>query len=148
MAHLREAGLDKVLPSLTQPVLGICIGQQLMCAHSEEGDVDCLDIFPLNVKKFQSRNEYDERFKVPHIGWNKITEMQGPLFKGVDPEHAYVYYVHSFFCELNFEYTIAKTGYVNVYSAALHKDNFYAVQFHPEKSGAVGAQILENFINL
>ncbi len=147
MRHIRSVGLDKVIPSLTQPVLGVCIGQQLMCNHSEEGDATCLGIFPLEVKKFKSTNQAGENFKVPHMGWNKLGDMKSALFNGIDPEHSFVYYVHSYYAELS-EYTIATTDYVNAYSAALHKDNFYSVQFHPEKSGEVGAKILENFIRL
>lgn len=147
MNHLHERGLVEVLQSLTQPVLGICIGQQLLCEHSEEGDATCVGIFPMNVLKFKTTNEAGESFKVPHMGWNKLQNMQGPLFKGLDPEHSFVYYVHSFYVPMS-EYTIASSMYVNEYSAALQKDNFYTVQFHPEKSGDVGAKILENFINL
>ena len=141
MAYLRKSGLDKILPTLTQPFLGICIGQQLMCEHSEEGDTTCLGIFPIEVKKF------DEKLgqKVPHMGWNKLSNLDSPLFEGIDPEHAYVYYVHSFYCTLS-KYTIATTDYVLDYSASLHKDNFYSVQFHPEKSGLIGEQVLRNFI--
>lgn len=145
MKHIRSVGLDKVIPELKQPTLGVCIGQQLMCEHSEEGDAECLGIFPLKVVKFKSVNILGERFKVPHMGWNKLGNITTDLFKGIDIEHAYVYYVHSYYAELG-ENTIATSDYVNEYSAALHKDNFYSVQFHPEKSGVVGAQILENFL--
>lgn len=148
MAHLNKAGLVEVLPTLKQPFLGICIGQQLMCAHSEEGNVDCLNIFPVQVKKFNGKTEGGLKYKVPHMGWNKLTNMNSPLFEGLDPLHAYVYYVHSFYCEHNPAYTIAETNYILPYSAALHKDNFHAVQFHPEKSGKVGEQILENFLKI
>ncbi len=148
MAHLRQAGLVEILPTLTQPFLGICIGQQLMCAHSEEGDVDCLNIFPIQVKKFNGKVEDGLKYKVPHMGWNKLLNMNSPLFEGIDPEHAYVYYVHSYYCEHNPIYTTADTNYILPYSAALHKDNFHAVQFHPEKSGKVGEQILENFLKI
>lgn len=147
MSHLQERGLVDVLLSLKQPVLGICIGQQLLCDHSEEGNATCVGIFPLNVLKFKTTNEEGESFKVPHMGWNKLQNMQGPLFNGLDPEHSFVYYVHSFYVPMS-EYTIASSSYVNEYSAALKKDNFYTLQFHPEKSGDVGAKILENFINL
>ncbi len=142
MRYLKEAGLDKIIPTLTQPVLGVCIGQQLMCAHSEEGDVACLGIFPLEVKKFEAKAGE----KVPHMGWNKLGNMNSVLFDGIELEHAYVYYVHSYYCEVNADFTIATTDYVNGYSGGLHKDNFYSVQFHPEKSGDVGEQILRNFI--
>jgi len=148
MQYLRSAGLDKLLPTFTQPFLGICIGQQLMCSHSEEGNTDCLGIFPIQVKKFQSQEINGLLHKVPHMGWNKIVDFKSPLFKGLDPEHSFVYYVHSYYCEINPAFTSATTLYVNPYSAALQKDNFHAVQFHPEKSGDVGAKILENFIKL
>lgn len=148
MRYLREHGLAAILPTLTQPFLGICIGQQLMCQHSEEGDTTCLGIFPLNVYKFNSSNVSGEKFKVPHMGWNKLKNTKGPLFEGIDEEHAYVYYVHSFYCEINDAYTMAKTDYAASYSGSLHKDNFYAVQFHPEKSGKVGEKLLQNFLEL
>lgn len=148
MNYLRKVGLDKVLPTLTQPFLGVCIGQQLMCKHSQEGNTTCLGIFPVEVVKFpEGKDEKGDMIKVPHMGWNKLRGLQGPLFEGLDPQHSYVYYVHSYHAELS-EYTIAKTEYFHEYSAALHKDNFYAVQFHPEKSGEIGAKILENFLNL
>ena len=149
MAYLRENGLDKILPTLTQPFLGICIGQQLMCAYSEEGDVECLGIFPLKVKKFhQGDTDGKEVLKVPHMGWNAVTNMNNPLFKGIDPAHAFIYYVHSYYCEMSNEYTVATTHYVHDFSAALHRDNFYAVQFHPEKSGKIGEMLLKNFLSL
>lgn len=144
MKYIRAHGLADILPSLTQPFLGICIGQQLMCTHSTEGDAQCLDIFPLEVKKFDTH----KGMKVPHMGWNKLTDMKGSLFAGIEEEHAYVYYVHSYYCALSDRYTIAKTAYANDYSAALHKDNFYSVQFHPEKSGIIGEQVLKNFLML
>lgn len=143
MKRLRENNLDKLIPSLQQPVLGICLGMQLMCAHSEEGDTQGLGIFPANVRKFEFG---DNTFKVPQVGWNTIASLKGPLFKGV-PENAYVYYVHSFYAELCTE-TCAVTDYIQPYSAALSKDNFYAVQFHPEKSGVAGEFILRNFLAL
>ena len=148
MNYLREAGLDKVLPTLTNPFLGICIGLQLMCAHSEEGNTDCLGIFPVNVVKFPDGvDQKGDTIKVPHMGWNRLKDLSTPLFEGIDPAHAYVYYVHSYHAELS-ESTIAKTDYIVDYSASLHRDNFYAVQFHPEKSGETGAKILENFLKL
>ncbi|MBP5306546.1 MAG: imidazole glycerol phosphate synthase subunit HisH [Paludibacteraceae bacterium] len=140
MSYLRERKLDEVLRSLTQPFLGICLGLQLMCAHSEEGDVDCLGIFPQNVKAFPPE------MKVPQIGWNNLKELRSPLFKGLD-ETSYVYFVHGYYAELG-EGTIARANYILDYSAALHRDNFYATQFHPEKSGRVGDRILRNFIEL
>lgn len=143
MAYLRQHRLDELIVDLKQPVLGICIGMQLMCRYSEEGNVDCLGIFDTSVKRFQATNAND---KIPQMGWNTIYEMQTPLFEGVSPEE-YVYYVHSYYAEIC-EHTIARTDYMLPYSAALHRDNFYAVQFHPEKSSAVGAKILNNFLQL
>lgn len=142
MAYLRAHQLDQLIRSLTQPVLGICIGLQLMCRHSEEGDVDCLGIFDADVKRFVSERIQD---KVPHMGWNTLQQTQTDLLK--DMEAAYVYYVHSYYASLSSQ-TIAVTDYLNPFSAALHRDNFYATQFHPEKSGMVGAQVLKNFLLL
>jgi glutamine amidotransferase len=139
MAYLRERGLDALLPSLGQPVLGICLGMQLMCLSSEEGDTDCLGIFPARVRRFTSG-----ALKVPQIGWNDIYELRSPLMTGVG-DGAFVYFVHGYYVEHCAE-TIATADYTGPYSAALRKDNFYAVQFHPEKSGAAGRRILENFI--
>lgn len=148
MHFLKSAGLDKVIPALKQPTLGICLGLQLMCKHSEENNTDCLGIFDINVKRFQ---EYPngleaERFKVPEMGWNSIQNLKSPLFTGID-ENSFVYFVHSFYAELS-DFTIAETTYANKFSAALHKDNFYAAQFHPEKSGDIGSAIIKNFIEL
>lgn len=143
MQHLKERKLDLLIPELKQPVLGICLGMQLLCKHSEEGDTKALGIFPVEVKKFQPA---DPALKIPHMGWNTITELKGPLFKDI-PENSYVYYVHSFFAE-RCEYTTALTDYVQLYSGALSKDNFHAVQFHPEKSGVAGEFILRNFLSL
>ena len=155
MNYLRQRGLDKVICDLKQPVLGICIGQQLMCKHSEEGDTDCLGIFPMEVKKFQPTRHED---KVPQMGWNSLSFLRNEngnvnvngngnidLFKGVK-EGDFVYFVHSYYVPLHEEYTIAKANFTLDYSAAIHKDNFYATQFHPEKSGMVGQKILENFM--
>jgi glutamine amidotransferase len=161
MEYLKARSLDKVISSLRQPVLGICVGQQLLCKHSEEGDVDCIGIFDAQVKRFRPTRHED---KVPCMGWQNLTltisEKEGtpsPLFKGLyDPkalpstegvEGGYVYFVHSYYVPLCAE-TIATADYVQPYSAALHKDNFYATQFHPEKSGSVGEQILKNFLAL
>ena len=167
MAKLAERGLDTFIPTLTQPVLGICVGTQLMCQSSEEGNVDCMGIFRTKVKKFWThpnppceggnselasqsplphREGWGGSFKVPHMGWNQITDLRTPLFKDID-EGAYIYYVHSFFPELC-EDTIATTQYINAFSGALGRDNFFGTQFHPEKSGEIGAQILKNFLEL
>jgi glutamine amidotransferase len=143
MQYLREREMDKLIVSLKQPVLGICLGLQLMCRHSEEGDTDCLGIFKEDVQLFPAGKE---NLKIPQIGWNNIYNYQSVLFNGL-PENAFVYTVHSYFAALGNE-TIATTDYIIPYSAALEKDNFYAVQFHPEKSGAVGELILKNFINI
>lgn len=142
MTYLRERGLDQVIRSLTQPVLGICIGQQLLCRHSEEGNVDCLGIFNAEVKRFSPTLHED---KVPCMGWNRLYNTKSPLMTGIEGE--YVYFVHSYYVPLCSE-TIATADYILPYSAALHKDNFYATQFHPEKSGSVGERILKNFMEL
>ena len=144
MAYLREHGLDKVICDLRQPVMGICIGQQLMCRHSEEGNTDCLGIFPLEVKRFQPTQHTD---KVPQMGWNDIYDLHSPLFNGIK-NGEFIYNIHSFYVPYDKEYTIATCNYILPYSAALHKDNFYATQFHPEKSGSVGERILKNFLEL
>ncbi len=142
MTYLREHGLDKVIRSLKQPVLGICIGQQLLCKHSEEGDVDCLGIFDVPVKRFLPTLHED---KVPCMGWNKLYDTKSALMEGVESQYAY--FVHSYYVPLCQE-TIAVADYIQPYSAALHKDNFYATQFHPEKSGSVGERIIKNFLEL
>ena len=126
---------------MEKPLLGICLGMQLMCRHSDEGNVDCLNIFDVDVKRFQSERHED---KVPHMGWNTIT--CSSLFRGFTKEE-FVYFVHSFYVPVN-EYTAAVTDYILPFSAALHKENFYATQFHPEKSGDVGERILKNFLEL
>lgn len=143
MDYLRRTGLDQLIKDLKQPVLGICLGMQLMCSHSEEGDVDCLGIFQTDVKRFHPQQHED---KVPHMGWNTLTEIRGDLFKGFDKEE-FVYFVHSFYVPVN-ECTAAQTQYIHPFSAAIQKDNFYATQFHPEKSGKTGERILTNFLNL
>lgn len=140
MAKLRDTGLDRLIPTLKQPVLGICLGMQLMCSSSEEGNTTGLGIFDLDVVKFPNT------VKVPQIGWNQITELQSDLFKGV-PEESYIYLVHSFYAPRSKD-TIAQSDYALPYSAALQKDNFYGVQFHPEKSSEVGSTILENFLKV
>ena len=143
MAYLREHGLDTVIRSLQQPLLGICIGQQLLCQHSEEGDTPCLGIFPESVVRFRPTRPED---KAPHMGWNCLHELKSPLMTGIG-EGEFVYFVHSFYVPVG-ESTIAVTDYVQPFSAALHRDNFYATQFHPEKSGDVGHRILKNFLEL
>ena len=143
MAYIREHRLDEIIRSLKQPVLGICIGQQLLCRHSEEGDTDCIGIFPVDVKRFQPQRHED---KVPQMGWNSIYDLKTPLFEGIGEEE-FIYNVHSFYVPEN-EFTIAKCDYILPYSAAMHKDNFYTCQFHPEKSGKVGERIIENFITM
>lgn len=143
MEYLRGHKLDKVIKSLRQPVLGICIGQQLLCKHSEEGDTDCLGIFDVNVVKFRpSRHEY----KVPIMGWNSLYDFKSPLFKELH-EGDYVYFVHSYYVPVC-SFTAAKSEYIHPYSAAMQKDNFYATQFHPEKSGSVGEKIMRNFLEI
>ncbi len=143
MEYLNEHGLSDVIRNLKQPVLGICIGMQLLCRHSEESDVDCLGIFDTDIVKFRPSTP---DLKVPQMGWNQITDLKTNLLKDVK-EGSFVYYVHSYHAPLC-DYTIATTDYDGPYSAALHKDNFYATQFHPEKSGSVGEQILKNFLEL
>ncbi|MDD7242479.1 MAG: imidazole glycerol phosphate synthase subunit HisH [Bacteroidaceae bacterium] len=141
MEYLQTHGLDQVIKSLTQPVLGICIGQQLMCEHSEEGNVDCLGIFPAQVLRFHPQKHEQ---KVPHMGWNQLENVQDPLLEGIN-EGAFVYFVHSFYVP-NTDYTIATTNHILSFSSAMRKGNFMATQFHPEKSGSVGERILTNFL--
>lgn len=143
MKYLREKGLDTLIKGLERPVLGICLGMQLMCTHSAEGDADCLNIFDVDVKRFISDKHEN---KIPHMGWNTITDLKAPLFD-VSLENKYVYFVHSYYVPVN-AHTVATTDYILPFSAALHKNNFYATQFHPEKSGSVGEQILTNFLKL
>jgi imidazole glycerol-phosphate synthase subunit HisH len=142
MQYLNERRLDELIVSLTQPVLGICLGLQLLCKFSEEGNTDCLGIFNEEVKLFKPVNGE----KVPQVGWNSIYEFRSELFEGLK-QNDFVYAVHSYYAALGNE-TTAITDYIHPYSAALQKDNFYAVQFHPEKSGAVGETIIRNFITL
>ncbi|MCP3932198.1 MAG: imidazole glycerol phosphate synthase subunit HisH [Bacteroidetes bacterium] len=143
MQHLKKYGLDKLIKNLKQPVLGICLGMQLLCEHSEEGDTTCMNIIPQKVKKFQPS---DPVHKVPHMGWNKIQELKGePLPQNL--EGSYCYFVHSFYVEKG-PFTAAVTDYILPFSAAVQKDNFYATQFHPEKSGEIGEQILKRFLEL
>ena len=141
MSSLRSKGLDVLIPQLKQPVFGICIGQQLLCRYSEENDTPCLGVFDLDVKLFPKEGQ-----KVPQIGWNNILGLKSPLFKGID-HNSYVYFVHSYYTELS-SVTIAQTHYGVPFSAGLHQNNFYAVQFHPEKSGEIGAKILQNFVEM
>jgi glutamine amidotransferase len=142
MESLQQAGLEKIIPTLIQPVLGICVGMQLLCNHSEENDTKCLGIINTAVKKFQG----SDAVKVPQMGWNSIYDYKSDLLKGL-PENAFVYYVHSYYAELC-EETIATTDYVQPYSAIIQKNNFYGVQFHTEKSADVGDKILSNFLEL
>ncbi|MBD8970347.1 imidazole glycerol phosphate synthase subunit HisH [Prevotella sp. AM42-24] len=149
MEYLKAHHLDQVIRDLKQPVLGICVGQQLLCRHSEEGDVDCIGIFDVDVKRFQPQRHED---KVPAMGWNEIYDLKTDLYKGFGKSseallHPYSYFVHSYYVPLC-EDTIATADYILPYSASLHKDNFYTCQFHPEKSGKVGEQILKNFLEI
>jgi glutamine amidotransferase len=142
MAYLKEKGLDTLIKSLKQPVLATCIGMQLLCKHSEEGNVDCIGVFDVEVKKFISKD-----LKIPHVGWNSIKPKgENPLMKGLKEEE-FVYFVHSFYAPVN-AYTTAVCEYEQPFSAMLHKDNFYAAQFHAEISGKAGEQILKNFLAL
>ncbi|MEG1563212.1 MAG: imidazole glycerol phosphate synthase subunit HisH [Bacteroides sp.] len=143
MNHLRANGMDKLIKQLRQPVLGICLGMQLMCRYSEEGGTDCLGIFDTEVKRLLPQKQEE---KVPHMGWNTIGQTCSELFKGFTQEE-FVYFVHSFYVPVC-TFTAAQTFYIQSFSAALHKDNFYATQFHPEKSGAAGERILTNFLEL
>ncbi|MGG5207546.1 imidazole glycerol phosphate synthase subunit HisH [Chryseobacterium sp. MIQD13] len=140
MKVLREKGLDKLIPGLKQPVLGICLGMQLMCGNNEEGDTKGMGIFDVDVKRFPPGE------LVPHMGWNTISELKSPLFSGIE-DNSDVYFVHSYYCGLAAS-TVSVCDYILPFSASLQKDNFFAVQFHPEKSGSAGSRILENFIKL
>ncbi|MCK4562934.1 MAG: imidazole glycerol phosphate synthase subunit HisH, partial [Flavobacteriaceae bacterium] len=140
MDKLKKSGLNQVIPTLKQPVLGICLGMQLLCNHSEEGDTAGLNIFDIAVKKFPKGE------KIPQIGWNQISNLKSVLFEGIK-ENEYMYLVHSFYVPSN-EFSIATTNYGLDYATALQKDNFYGVQFHPEKSSTAGEQILSNFLQL
>jgi glutamine amidotransferase len=149
MHYLKERGLDAVIKDLKQPVLGVCLGMQLMCNYSEENTTDCLGIFDEDVKKFSPspRGEgLGSEVKVPQLGWNTIYDLKTDLFKGVK-ENSYCYFAHSYYAALG-THTIAKTDYIQPYSAGLQKNNFYGVQFHPEKSAAVGEQIIKNFLSI
>lgn len=143
MDYLRAHKLDQVIRELRQPVLGICVGQQLLCKHSEEGDTECIGIFNAEVKRFQPQRHED---KVPCMGWNQLYNIKSPLYKGLN-DGCYTYFVHSYYVPLC-EDTIATADYILPYSASMHKDNFYTCQFHPEKSGKAGEKILRNFLEL
>jgi len=143
MNYLKERNLDQVILSLKQPLLGICLGMQLMCSFSEENNTNCLGIFNEQVKQFIPT---EQSLKVPQMGWNTIHHLKSDLFKGVT-EESYAYFVHGYYASIG-KHTIAQTKYILDYSSALHKDNFYGVQFHPEKSAAVGEQIIQNFLNI
>lgn len=140
MKSLEETGLQQLIPTLKQPVLGICLGQQLMCRTIEEGNSNGLGIFDIDVKHFPAK------LPVPHMGWNNLTDLKSSLFKGIEAQDD-VYFVHSYYCELS-DYTSAICDYILPFSAGLQKDNFYAMQFHPEKSGKAGEKMLENFVKL
>jgi glutamine amidotransferase len=146
MRFLREKRLDRVIAGLKQPVLGICLGLQLMCRHSEEGDTACIGIFNEEVKKFQPSETSENRLKVPHMGWNNIYGLKTRLLTA-DLENQFTYFVHSYYAAKGSE-TIALCDYGISFSAALHRGNFYATQFHPEKSGKPGFQIIKNFLEL
>ena len=151
MAYLKERNLDNVIKDLKQPVLGICLGMQLMCNHTEENDTACLGIVPVSVKKFSASGqsaagESRQMLKVPQIGWNNLYDLKSPLFNEID-EGSYIYNVHSYYAA-DSQYTIAKCNYGVEYAAAVSKGNFYGLQFHTEKSATVGEQILKNFLSL
>jgi imidazole glycerol-phosphate synthase subunit HisH len=145
MRYLKERGLDELIKNLAQPVLGICLGMQLMCKYSEENDTECLGIFDEVVKKFRPQ-PMGGSYKIPQVGWNTIYDLKNDLFKDVKQD-SYCYFVHSYYAALG-EHTIATTNYIQPYSSALHRNNFYGVQFHPEKSAGTGEQILTNFLKL
>jgi imidazole glycerol-phosphate synthase subunit HisH len=142
MRYLKEKNLDLLIPQLKQPFFGVCLGLQLLCEHSEENDTTCLGIFPVRVKKFLPDNA--ETHKVPQVGWNNLFDQTSSILNGLD-DTAHVYYVHSYYAELS-EFTVAKSHYIHDFSALLQKDNYYAMQAHPEKSGLIGEKILTNFL--
>lgn len=148
MEYLKSKELDKLIISLKQPVLGICLGLQLLCNDSEEGDTRCLAIFDASVKRFEEKatEEKSGQFKIPHMGWNAVYSLTSPLLNGIK-ENSFVYYVHSYYAEIANE-TIATTDYIHPFSAAMQKDNFYGVQFHAEKSASTGEQIISNFLKI
>ena len=143
MQYLKERNLDTLIKNLKQPVLGICLGMQLMCTHSTENNTNCLGIFEEQVKHFETP---DPTIKIPQIGWNTIRALKTPLLKGI-AENSFAYFVHGYYAAKG-QHSIATTNYIQEYSSALHKDNFYGVQFHPEKSAKVGEQIIQNFLSL
>lgn len=142
MQYLRQRNLDELIIHLQQPVLGICLGMQLMCAYSTENNTKCLGIFEEEVKQFETQ---DPSFKIPQIGWNTMQSLKGPLFHKIE-ENSFAYFVHSYFAAIG-KHTIASTNYIKEYSSALQKNNFYGVQFHPEKSAKVGEQMIQNFLS-
>lgn len=143
MQYLRHRNLDELIIHLQQPVLGICLGMQLMCAYSTENNTKCLGIFEEEVKQFETQ---DPSYKIPQIGWNTMQSLKGPLFHKIE-ENSFAYFVHSYFAAKG-KHTIASTNYIKEYSSALQKNNFYGVQFHPEKSAKVGEQIIQNFLSI
>lgn len=147
MHYLRERNLNQVIVELRQPVLGICLGMQLLCSYSEENNTSCLGIFSERVVKMQAPPAVNgQRIKIPQIGWNSIARLSSPLMEGI-PENSYCYFVHGYYVPCG-DHTIATTEYIQPYSAALHKENFYGTQFHPEKSAETGSRILQNFLQL
>lgn len=140
MKLLKEKGLDQLIPTLIQPVLGICLGMQLMCKNNEEGNTVGMGIFDIDVKKFPTTDI------VPHMGWNTVSDFRSDMFSGIE-ENSDVYFVHSYYCELS-ENTTSVCDYILPFSASVQKDNFYAMQFHPEKSGDVGSRLLQNFLKI
>ncbi|SDA76918.1 glutamine amidotransferase [Algoriphagus alkaliphilus] len=145
MSYLKARKLDQLIKELKQPFLGVCLGLQLLCEHSEENDTECMGIFPVKVKHFIPENS--QEFKVPHVGWNELENLtQNPLLTDL-PANPFVYYVHSFYAEMS-KYTISSTHYIHDFTAILHRDNFWAIQAHPEKSSVVGEKLLENFLSI
>ncbi len=145
MKYLKEKNLDVIIKQLKQPVLGICLGMQLMCKYSEEGSTNCLGIFDQKVLKFKNESE-NLNYKIPQIGWNKICELKSPLLANIN-ENEYMYFVHGYYVEIG-EQTISTSNYIREFSSGIQKNNFYALQFHPEKSGVMGQQVINNFLKL